>query len=119
MDVVGLYPSIPHDANLETLKKDLDIRENERISADDLTKMVVFVLKNNYFEFNRKVMKQISGIVIGTKFLLPYACIFMDQLDTEFLETQKHKPLVWLCYIDDVFFIWTHGKEKLISFLEV
>ena len=70
-DVVGLYPSILHDASLETLKKELDNQENKKISTDDLTKMVVFVLKNNYFEFNRKAKKQISGTVIGTKFLLP------------------------------------------------
>ena len=26
--------------------------------------------------------------------------------------------LIWLRYIDNVFFIWTHGEEKLKSFLE-
>ena len=41
-----------------------------------------------------------------------------DQVDTEFLKTQKHKPFVWFRYIDDVFFIWTHGKEKFSLFLE-
>ena len=58
-DVVGLYPSIPHDADLETLRKALDNRKNKKISNDGLTKMAEFVLKNNYFEFNRKVKKQI------------------------------------------------------------
>ena len=42
----------------------------------------------------------------------------MDQVETEFLKMQKHKPLVWFRYIDDVFFIWTHGKETLSLFLE-
>ena len=43
----------------------------------------------------------------------------MDQVETEFLETEKHnKPLVWFRYIDYVFFIWTHGKEKLSLILE-
>ena len=28
------------------------------------------------------------------------------------------KPLVWFRFIDDVFSIWTHGQEKLDSFLE-
>ena len=37
---------------------------------------------------------------------------------TEFLETQKHKPLVGFRYIDDVFFHWTHDKENLSLFLE-
>ena len=67
---------------------------NKKISADDLTKMTEFVLKNNYFEFNGKVGKQISGTATGTKFAPPYACIFMDQVETEFLKTQKHKPVV-------------------------
>ena len=28
------------------------------------------------------------------------------------------KSLVWFRYIDDVFFIWTHGQGKFDSFLE-
>ena len=117
VDVVGIFPSIPHDAGLKVLRKAFDNRENKKISTDDLTIMAEFIFKNNYFEFNEKVKKQISGTAIGTKFALPYAWIFMDQVETEFLETQKHKSLVWFCYID-VFFIWTHGKEKLSLFLE-
>ena len=27
------------------------------------------------------------------------------------------KPWVWLRYIDDIFFVWTHGEEKLHDFL--
>ena len=42
----------------------------------------------------------------------------MGQVKTEFLKRQKRKPLVWIRYIDDVFFIWTHGKEKVSLFLE-
>ena len=80
--------------------------------------MAEFVLKNDYFEFNGKVKKQILGNAIGTKFAPPYACIFMDQVETKFLKMQKYKPLVWFCYIDDVFYIWTHGKEMLSLFLE-
>ena len=56
--------------------------------------MKEFVFKNNYSEFNGEVKKQISGTAIGTKFAPPYLCIFMDQVETEFTETQKHKPLV-------------------------
>ena len=58
--------------------------------------MAEFVLKNNYFEFNGKVKDPILGTAIGTKFASPYASIFMDQVETEFLKTQKHKPFVTL-----------------------
>ena len=80
--------------------------------------MAKFVLKNNYFEFNGKVKQQILGTAIGTKFAPPYACIFMDEVEKSFLDTQELKPLVWFRYIDDVYFIWNHGQEKLDSFLE-
>ena len=42
--------------------------------------MAKFVLKNNFFEFDTKAKKEISGTAIGTKFALPYACIFMDRV---------------------------------------
>ena len=79
--------------------------------------MAEFVLKNNYFEFDRSVYQQVSGTAIGTKFAPPYACIFMDRLQNDFLETQILKPLVWLRYIDDIFFIWTHSEEELKKFM--
>ena len=80
--------------------------------------MAKFVLKNNYIEFNGKVKQQILGTAIGTKFSPPYALMFMDKVETSFLETQEMKPLVWFRYIDDVFFISTHGQKKLDSFLQ-
>ena len=117
-DVVGLYPSIPHNAGLEALKTVLDKRENHSIPTEKLVKMAEFVLKNSFFEFNGLVKEQISGTAIGTKCAPSYACIFMDEFETKFIESQQNKPLVWFRYIDDIFFIWTHGEEKLKSFLE-
>ena len=80
--------------------------------------MAQFVLTNNYFEFNSKVKEQVSGTAIETKFASPYACVFMDRMETEFLEKQRMKPWVWLRYIDNIFFVWTHGKNRLDEFLE-
>ena len=79
--------------------------------------MTEFALKNNYFEFDSKVKKQISGTAIGTKFPPPYACIFMDKVEIGFLEAEYIKPWVWSRYID-IFFIWTEGENKLESFLQ-
>ena len=51
-DVVGLYPSIPNNVELRALKEALDKREQKKIPTEDLLQMAVFVLKNNFFEFN-------------------------------------------------------------------
>ena len=97
VDVVGLYPIIPHNAGLDALQDALDYRQNKKIPTDMLVKMAEFVLANNYFEFGQKVFHQISGTAIGTKFAPSYA---------------------WFRYKDDVFFIWTHGKEELENFMK-
>ena len=102
VDVVGLYPSITHEAGLWALKEMLDRREEKKISTEDLVKTAEFVLKNNYIQFNGQVKHQISGMANGTKFSHTYACIFMDVIETKLLQTQ---PLVWFRYIEDVFFI--------------
>ena len=75
------------------------------------------MLKNNNFEFNSQVKHQILGTAIRTKFAPTYACIFMCEIETKFLETQEFQPLAWFRYTDDVFFIWTHGPNELVSFM--
>ena len=49
--------------------------------------MAQFVLQNNYFEFNGETKQQISCTAIGPTFAPPYAGIFMDQVESEFLKT--------------------------------
>ena len=55
------------------------------------------------------IKQQVSGTAIGTKFAPPYTCIFMEHL----------KPWLILRYIDDIFFLWTHGEDELYKFLEL
>ena len=104
-EVVGLYPSIPHEAGLRTLREALDKQNEKGIPTEDLVKMAEIVLKNNCFEFNSKIKQQVSGPAIGTKFATPYACLFIDKFETSFLETQQLQPSVWFRYIDDIFFM--------------
>ena len=65
--VVGMYPSIPHEAGLKAFRELLDKRELHTIPSTELIRMADFVLKNNYLKFNRQIKSQISS----TKFSLP------------------------------------------------
>ena len=116
--MVGLYPSIPHQAGLEALREALNKRKTHKVPTSKLIKMARFSFKNNYFQFSEKVYQEISGTAISTKFAPPYACIVMDQVESKFLQTQKVQPLLWLRYIDDIFFFWTHGEKRLKTFME-
>ena len=63
-----------------------------------------FMLRDNFFEFNSTIKQQISGTTIDARFALSHVCLFMGKSDTSFLETQQLQPLVWLRYIDNLFF---------------
>ena len=80
--MVGIYPSVPHQAGLEAFREALD-----KVPTSKLIKMAEFVLKNSYFQFLDKLYQQISGTAIGTKFAPSYACIFMHQVEIKFLQT--------------------------------
>ena len=84
---MGLHPSIPHDEGLKVLWNQHDKFIDKTVPAEDIIKPTEFVLENNLFEFNSKFYKQISGTAIGTKFAPPYACIFIDYIETEFLKS--------------------------------
>ena len=49
IDVVGLYPSIPHGAGLQAMKKALEGREDKSVSTETLLSLAELVLKNNFF----------------------------------------------------------------------
>ena len=42
-----------------------------------------------------------------------------QDIETAFRETQELQSLVWLRYIDDIFFIWTHGEQEIQTFLRI
>ena len=110
VDVVGLYPNIPHEEGLSVLRKRLDNRMEKYISSDTLCDLAEVVLKNNNFKFGKKALKQKGGTAIGTKFAPPYSILFMVELEEEILGKAEFKPYLWWRYIDDIYFLWEHGE---------
>ena len=43
----------------------------------------------------------------------------MVELEEEILGEVVLKPYLWWWYIDNIFFIWEHGEEKLKEFIDV
>ena len=86
---------------------------DKTVPTEDISKMAVFVLQNNMFEFNSKFYQKISGTAIGTNFAPPYASIFMDYIETEFLKSQGIRHWLWKRFVDGIFVIWTDTEESL------
>ena len=62
------------------------------------------------------------GTAMGTPMAPSYANIFMGKIERELLEEFEKesglKPTLWLRFLDDIFFVWPHGPEKLKVFIE-
>ena len=116
VDGVGLYPNMPHEEGLSALRKQLDNRMEKYISSDTLCDLAEVVLKNNIFKFGKKTLKQKRGTAIGTKFAPPSGILFKAELEDEILRKAEFKPYLWCRYINDIFFLWEYGEEKLKSF---
>ena len=117
IDVVALYPSIPHNDGLSALRKFLKDRILPDQIINGVADMAELVLKNNVFEFNSECFLQEAGTAIGTKMAPAYANIFMSIFEHLLLSGSPYKPELWLRFIDDIFSIWTHGEEKLKDFI--
>lgn len=68
IDIVGLYPDIPHVEGLSSLRKFLETVVNKQISIGGSAKLAEMVLKNN----DKKTFTLKRKIVTGTKFSHPY-----------------------------------------------
>ena len=47
-----------------------------------------------------------------------YANLFMAKLEEDLLAWKSARPHTWWRYIDDIFDIWEHGRESLMTFLD-
>ena len=72
-------------------------------------------LRTIFLNSMRRGKEKKSGTTIGTKYALPYTCICMDAVEAEFPMSQYLQLFLWLCYIDGIYFKWTHGKEHLFQ----
>ena len=50
-----------------------------------------------------------------------FANLFMSEVETRLINDYEAKsglrPLIWLRYIDDIFFLWSHNQESLDDFI--
>ena len=61
IDVVGLYPSIPHDEGLEALRTALNSRENRSVSTDTLVELANLVLKIIFLSLMATFLSKLGG----------------------------------------------------------
>ena len=119
LDVSSLYTNIPHKEGIHAFRKALESHTNARLKTESICDLIRMILTMNNFEFENNYYLQLYGTAMGTKMAPAYANLFMGDLEQNLLAQYPLKPLVWWRYIDDIFMIWPHGKEKLNEFVNL
>ena len=120
MDVTSLYTNINTDIGINAARRTLERTRrdpNLKPSNATLLKLLELVLCRNNFQFNGQNYLQIQGCAMGTKLAVGYANNAMGSFEDLFVYTWNKQPLLYLRFIDDIFFIWQHGEESLLEFI--
>ena len=123
IDVVALYPSIPHEDVETSLTETLECyaKETDNLPAiNTMLQVVKNVLNNNVFEYEGEIYQQIQGTAMGTPMAPAIANIFMGWMEQRLLRTSPWSvdPQHWRRFIDDILVIWQHGEERLNQFIK-
>ncbi|XP_078095826.1 uncharacterized protein LOC144510206 isoform X2 [Mustelus asterias] len=111
MDVSALYTSIPHGDGIAATASVLSA--NNCQFPDAILHLIRFILDHNIFTFNNQFFIQTHGTAMGTKFAPQYANIFMHRFEQDFFTARDLQPMLYTRYINDIFFLWTHGEQSL------
>ena len=104
-DVTALYPNIPIDFGLSTVKTVLmSLKCFDTKTLDLVMSLLHWVLTNNYCTFNDMVYLQLKGTAMGTPVAVTYANIFLYGIESTILSRLHYT--YYKRYIDDVFSIW-------------
>jgi hypothetical protein len=122
-DIESLYPNIPIAEGLiyvrQSIKRLRDrlpyqapLQDNDHV--DMIMELMSWVLKNNYFKFGNQWYLQLQGTAMGTPLAVPFACLFVAQIEYMIFSDPTNnipEPLFYRRYIDDIFYISSSRKD--------
>ena len=129
LDVDSMYNNMSEELGTSACKEFLENRrqsmdENENlVSTNSILTAFGLCLKNNYFTFNKKIFKQISGVGTGIKLAPTYACLGLGKYEKLAFSSDQDllkNIVLWKRFIDDVLMLFRGCKEdcqKLVDWL--
>ncbi|XP_070066125.1 uncharacterized protein [Drosophila virilis] len=106
-DVVSLFPSIPIELALDTIRqKWTKLEEHTNIPKQLFMDIVRFCIQENrYFKYEDKIYTQLKGMPMGSPASPVIADILMEELLDKITDKLKIKPRLLTKYVDDLFAI--------------
>jgi hypothetical protein len=113
-DVENLYPSIPINTAIASVKRALTAQThvNDDIDINLICDLLHWILKNNYLECADSTWQQLDGLAIGSPVAVVVACIYLTDLEAKVIaKCRTHHdwspPLLYKRFIDDIASYWS------------
>ena len=117
IEISSLYVNINHQACF----KNLEERENKPILYIFIKKISSDPYIKGFLTYQWILNRQLNGTAIGTPIALNYDNLFMDSfkqtLLKDYFQTTGLLPLVWFCFIEDIFFLWIGNMDSPDHFI--
>ena len=118
LDIKSLYTNILNAEGIKYVNTSLESYSKRSASIEIITKFLLLILTQKNFIFNCKNYSHIKGTLMGTICALSYANILMEHFEGKFIYPPiKTFLLIYLRFIDDIFFLWTGSKKDLENLL--
>lgn len=117
-DVTALYTNMRLDRILSTVAGSL--HRHPRVDRPDkyLLQLLEITLRGNDFDFNGETYLQVCGTAMGKPDAPSQADIYLEEFDRLAQNGFDQHPDYLSRFLDDVFFVWIHGQQKLTLFQE-
>ena len=116
-----LANNIDQEEGAEACFNALETRKKKNVPSGAIRTLILFILKNSVFRFSNIIYQQIMGTIMGSPMAPNFANLFMSEVETRLINDYEAKsglrPLIWLRYVDDTFFSWSHDQESLDDFI--
>ena len=105
------------ERSIQCVRKALTENPQQNRPDDYIIKLLKISLENNDFSFNNRFYLQIMGTAMGKRFAPALANLYLLDFDDAAMNNFKIKPLAFLRYLDDIFFLWpTKHVNELSNF---
>ena len=104
-DIISLFTSIPQTLALvsveSAIKEDATLNDRTSLNFESILKLCELCIRANFFQYDGKVYKQISGLPMGSPISVVVAELTLQMLEKDILSYDNSTILIWKRYIDD------------------